>query len=259
MTLRLSTALGAALLALAAPAVATAQPATAVFDNATVFATQSLDNASTTGAAMAGMRVTAYFADGSESTDTWRDLGIQGDLGEDLFGASTGLFRLTYAADASTGAPDLFGWALTNGSTTALTRLVLSGAGGLTVFDAVENFDDDLTPNSANGYVLRFGADMFGGDSPYAAGSVVTYANPVAVGGSAPFFDIYERLHVAFGTALGAGETLYFSQDTDNAVPGSLIEPNAPATTTPEPATVTLLAAGLAGVVGVARRRRRVT
>src|SRR5205085_2671580 len=141
-------------------------------------------------------------------------------------------------ADGNTGAPWDFGWALTNGGVSPLTRLVLSGAGGRTVFDTFDG--DERTPNSALGYPLAFEPALAIGDpAPYSVGTVVIYTNPVAVGGAAPLFDIYERLDLVFGTALGTNETVRFTQDTDNSVAGSPIEaPGTPATTTPEPATV---------------------
>ena len=253
MTARTLLALAAAA-ALSTPAAAQ----TAIFDDTTPFATQTLDQARTTGEAMTGMRVTAWFANGASAAATWGDLGLLGPGGEDLFGVSTSLFRLTFDGGLNTGDPWYFGWALTNGGVSALTRLELSGAPGRTVFDTF--MDDERTPNSALGYPLALAGDAFGGATPYAQDATVTYYHPVAVGGSAPLFDIYERVVLSFGTALGANETVWFTQDTDNSVVGSPIEgpggPGTPSTTTPEPATVTLLGAGLAAVLAASRRRR---
>lgn len=251
--MRLTSVLCAAALACAAPPLA-AHPLAAqtlVTSTGTPYRTSGLSSAQTFGASMAGMSVTAYFADGATANAAWRD------LSGGLFGAETSLFRLTFPEDVNTGT---FGhdWRLTNAWSAGLTRLVLSGLGGRTVFDV--NGDEVLTPNSALGIPLQFRPDVDANGlevpSPYAVGSTVTYSNVVRVGAATPLGDVFEQVDLVFGTALAGGLTAEFIMDTDSVGEGGTIGPVPPTSTVPEPATVALMAGGLA-VLAAARGARR--
>jgi hypothetical protein len=223
------------------------QAQTVITESSTAYRTSGLSSARTFGSSMAGMGVTAHFANGATATATW------GDLGEGLFGAQTSLFRLTFPGDVNTGTFD-YDWRLTNASGAGLTRLVLSGAAARTVFDL--NGDEELTPNSALGIPLQFRPDLdedgIEVPSRYAVGSTVTYRNAVRVGTDAPLGDVFEQVDLVFGTALAGGLTAEFIMDSDSVGEGDSIGPldpgPPPATTVPEPSTVALVAGGLAAL-----------
>ncbi|GLC23867.1 PEP-CTERM sorting domain-containing protein [Roseisolibacter agri] len=234
-----------------------------VTETGTTYTTARLSSASTTGSAMAGMQVTATFADGEIVSGVW------GDLGDELFGVSTQRFRLSLGAELNTGAPFDFLWSLDNLWSGGLTRLVLSGAPGGTVFDM--NGDEVLTENSALGIALRLqGEDPFS-PSRYDATATVTYRNAVALVGSSPMGDLFEQVDLLFGGAspLAAGTSVAFDLDTDTIGEGTTLDPQggtgggngggggAPVSTVPEPTTVALLGGGLALLGGVRVRRRR--
>jgi len=222
-----------------------------VTETGTVYATGSLSSAATFGASMSGMRVTAHFADGLVLAAAW------GDLGDGVFGAATDRFRLAFPGEVNTGSPGSHLWTLDNLWTGGLTRVVLSGAPGRTVFDM--NGDDELTPNSALGIAFALGPDDEGLSSPYATGTTAHYRNAVALVGAAPLGDVFEELDVVFGVALAGGVGVTFDLDTDSVGEGSAITPAPTTTVTPEPASVALLGGGLAGVALVGARRRRPT
>ncbi len=233
-----------------------------VTETGTPYTTANLSSASTTGSAMAGMQVTATFTDGESVSGVW------GDLGDDLFGVSTQRFRLSLGAETNTGAPFDFLWSLDNLWSGGLTRLVLSGAPGRTVFDM--NGDDVLTENSALGIALRLqGEDPFS-PSRYDATATVTYRNAVALVGASPLGDVFEQVELLFGGAspLAAGTGVAFDLDTDTIGEGASLDPQGgsggsggsgggPVSTVPEPTTVALLGGGLALLGGVRVRRRR--
>jgi hypothetical protein len=252
--MRLSAALCAAALTCAARGL---DAQTVVTAPGTSYQTGGLATSQTRGSNMTGMGVTAHFTNGTTASAAW------GDLGGGLFGAGTSAFSLTFPGTTNTGTFG-FEWRLTNASGAGLARLVLSGASGRTVFDM--NEDDVLTPNSAFGIPLMFrpGVDENGlyAPSPYAAGSTVTYRNAVRVGAAAPLGDVFEQVDLVFGTALAGGLTAEFIMDSDSVGEGEVIGPVgpgpvAPGTTVPEPATVALMAGGLAALAAGARGARR--
>jgi hypothetical protein len=237
-----------------APRAARAQTVAAA--PGTAYQTASLSAFQTLGTDMAGLRVTAHFADGASASAEW------GDLGGGLSGAGTPLFRLTFPGDANTGSFD-YGWRLANTSGAGLTRLVLSGAPGNTVFDV--DGEEERTPNSALGIPLAF-RPAYDPDqalelpSPYAAGSTVTYRNAVGVGGAAPLLDVFEQVDLLFGTAFAAGGEIEFNMDTDSVGDGGALAPadpgdGVPGAVVPEPSTVVLLGAGVLALAAGGRRR----
>jgi hypothetical protein len=234
--------------ALGAPALHAQTVAT---ETGVVHNTRELATSATYGADMAGMRVTAHFADGAVLSTAW------GDLGEGVFGASTARFRLAFPAQENTGSPGSYLWRLDNLWSGGLTRLILAGAPGRTVFDV--NGEEELTPNSAYGIPLAF--EPVGGeeitDSPYARDARVTYRNAVALVGSTPLGDVFEEVDLVFGLALAGGDGVAFDLDTDSLAEGSALEPDVEPTVTPEPASLALVAGGLAAVGLVGARRRR--
>jgi hypothetical protein len=241
----------------AAPTALHAQ--TLVTQPGTTYITRSLSSAATFGASMAGMRVTAHFADGGAASAAW------GDLGDGRAGVRTERFRLSVDATQNTGAPFDFVWSLENLFGGGLTRLELRGAPGRTLFDMEGGVEG--TPNSALGIPLTFafGFDAEGNftPSPYAAGAVVTYRNAVSLVGAAPMGDLWETVDLAFGDALAGGAGLFFDLDTDSVGEGASLDPiddgsggGPPVTTTPEPATFALLGGGLLALAGTRARRR---
>jgi hypothetical protein len=239
--------LGASLLA--APA---ARAQTIATETGRVHTTNSLSTAATYGSAMGGMLVTAHFADGAALV---RRLGRPG---RGRVRVSTARFRLASPATPTAARPRV---PLDPRQPVGrrLTRLVLSGAPGATVFDI--NGEEELTPNSAYGIPLAFAphwAEDELRESPYAAGARVTYRNAVALVGSSPLGDLFEQMDLEFGLALAGGDGVTFDLDTDSLGAGDSLDPVDP-TVTPEPASVALVGGGLAavGLVGARRRAAR--
>lgn len=226
----LSRIAAAALLAgAAATAPATAAGQTIATDPGVTFVATALTGFATVGADMGGLQVTAFFSDGSSAGGAW------GDLGGGAWGVSLPSFTLSVGAGSDTfSAP----WTFANASGLGLTRLVLNGAPGRSVFDIGGPAD---TPGSANGAAMT----VVGGD---VWGTTATYQNLVRIGALPAAGDLYETLDVTFQTPVSANG-FQFVTDTDNVgVRGTI-------TTTPEPATYALMATGLLAIAVVRRRR----
>ena len=233
MTLKLPSLFLAGLALALAPAAGRAAPVTVASDPGTTYTTAGLTGFSTFGDMMDGMSVTAHFVGGSSETVAWADVAAGA-------GGATGTgWSLTEAGDTFSSS-----WILTNMTGLGLTRLVLDGAPGRTVFDRTN--PSPGTPGSASG--LDF-------DELVASALTITatYRDAVAVGMAAPVGDLYRVLDVEFLTAGGlpTATTFTFEADTDNGSTEVVIQQ------VPEPVGLVLLGAGFAGAAGWRRLRRR--
>lgn len=225
-----------ALSCLVAGAIATGQAhaaVTYVYDPSSPVDVPGIATFVTTGATMNGLSVTAYFGTSSE-TLSWAMTG-PGSGGVSGTGWSLGLSGNSYNND--------WNFSFGQGSSQALTRLVLDGAPGLTVFDLWLDGDTG-TPDSAAGKDFAF---------PLASQYDVTatYSKPVGVAGAAPYDDgagsgpdLWQVLTIDFG-ANGILQNFSFKQDTDNDTRYRI----------PEPTSLALFGVGLFGL-GLLRRRK---
>lgn len=194
--------------------------------------TDAITGFATSGDDMVGMLVTAFFSNGSSENSTWQATSsIAGQA------AGTG-WTLSESGDTFGG-----DWFLTNTSAPPISRVVLDGAPGRTVFDINPGSPD--TPNSAGGLPFTLRGGGTGRDI------AVTYRDRVGVGGNAPAGDLYRRMDVQFnapGGPITAGSaSLVFETDTDNATSDVI----------PEPSAAILMLAALGGL-SVRRRARTV-
>lgn len=188
-----------------------------------------------TGADMAGMEVTATFADSSTEIITWvTTSAVCGADGEGCSGEAAGtswtLAQRGFTLGNLVGGSVLGVWTLTSNpgmlsDSTTIATLVINALVADVVFDIVGPNAPELTPASSLG--RPFLADPSSGPLPATA----VYTDPV----SAP--DIFGTLTLTWDTTAGlfvAGSELRFLADTDLQ--------------TPEPGTLLLLGAALAGL-----------
>jgi len=185
----------------------------------------------TTGALMDGLDVTATFLDGSTETVTWAATG--GDAG----GVTGTGWSLSVDGDTFT-APWNFDFAA--GTQLQLVSLFLDGLNALTVFDRTE-------PNTGTAGSAQ-GRDWTCNSAGVCDDAVVTYDYQVSIGGALAVGDLWQTVLVEFGDS-GPNDDWSFLQDTDNDIRRSV-------PTIPEPGTLALLGAGLAGVRFFRGRRR---
>lgn len=212
---------------------------------------------------MVGLRVTALFVGGFSETTLWAGTGGNGGGAIDNTGPRQ--WSLTNSGDTFN-----TNWVLTNSavSTSNITDIIITGIGGVnasgqaTIFDRTSN--PDQSPDNEQTPLSRRGHDL----STTAAANyniLVTYSDLFRVTSSntcvntnganranAPCGDEWATMRIHFNTGGGAtqftpGSTFGYLQDADNTT-GALA--------TPEPTTLSLLAAGLLGAAFVQRRRK---
>jgi hypothetical protein len=220
------------LLALVLPL--TSHSATVNYDSGTVYNTTALTGFQTYGNMMDGMSVTAYFVGGGSSQQFWADTTA-------LSGGVTGTgWSLSQSGDTFGG-----DWTFSN-TGTAISRLVMDGVSGDTIFD-IDWQPYPGTDGSANGWTF---------DTNYTGNLTATYRNILALTGNAPVGDLYTMLDLNFGpngfsggnsslaTNFTTGNMMTFKADTDSAATAGDIKP------VPEPITLLLLGLGLVGIAG---------
>ena len=216
--------------------------ATALLDSGINYNTTGIAGFATTGAMMSGMTIEVFFDDGSSDTGVWASTGSSSG------GASGTGWSMS---QSGTTFSNSFRLSNTSASMLSITRLVLDGRPGDTVFDYTRSIVQ--TPGSADGGNITDASGSPDVDGPAYLSVDGTYRNQVALNGTF-FGDLYTVLDLTFGDVTGApsglkaGDRVSFTSDTDNtAIQGDI-------TPAPAPSVLALLGLGLLGMT-FARRK----
>lgn len=194
----------------------------------------------TNGNNMAGMVITAFFANGTTNIVTWKT--DEGAVGAGWSLTLDDYNKSTYTDTVAVGA--LWTLDVTNSNLT-LDKIVINGTPGNTVFDYI-NWPAE-TPGSAFGWPIdwtRYAGSATNTDF------TATYSTPVKLLNElSPHYDIYSTLTIDFNDSsrFSSDHVLKFYADTDNTI-------NAPV---PEPITLVLFGTGLIGLAGSRIRRKK--
>ncbi len=235
LPVRLGWAVLLVLLLVASPAAA--QIVTVTQNLGVTQGTTGIATSVTTGATMGGTQVTAFFTNGGSQTVTWVGAGLG-------MGAATGSgWSLSESGDT-----DIASWSLINNTGLGISRLLIDGGPGKTVFD--RTFGGTIgTPGSSLGrdFVVTSGLQA-------ADNILATYQDQVAVIPNAPVGDLFRSLELDFLNTGGfaSGRTLGFGADTDTTVDVLTTLP-----VIPEPSSLLLFGAAVLGLAGYRRLRHQ--
>jgi MYXO-CTERM domain-containing protein len=202
-----------------------------------------------------GMTVSWTTANGCPTNDC---TGTWGHISGSTWGVisnSNSSFSLTAFGNADTYGFGALGyqWDLTGKNITGFSMDATTANAVFDIYDYTEG-----TPHSSLGNTFEISGCFFifctEGDL---WNTTATYSNEIGVGGNDPVGDLWGMLDVSFGKNFGSSRsgsaTALFTQDLDLTSGDFSI----PEEATPEPAEMTMMATGLVGLAGLARRRRK--